>query len=1181
MIRQSPSADYDSSIHVSDYSLVEKLGDAILVGKWFVFLKPDWLSRSGMDRVLATSGMQQTEAKAAVLFRGKDEIALPGATISPTPLPRPELVSLTCDKALYAANRDTVRLLIVAPQHGNAEFKLALYLSGNPYATYPLTLDESGLCLWSMQGLPEGMYEAELEGITADACHFEVAEYRLAPLNAELTEQDLNGNNLRYVLGVTTFGQPYSGPIEVELQERDQRIGNREKLTCNREGVCRSVVKLTGSGPYTLNIFAGERTATVPLKGSEQERRETLVISELGEIRELSLLPSAQSNACRGMYISRGGSNNEPFLVRSVIGSEVEITSRVDAELLRAVVVDPTRGISQEHEYRHVQAEKALQLHIPAPYGIVLLGAFIDGKAWEGWCTVLRPSDLHLQCEAPDEAKPGARILVTLKTDNVDSPVPVQLIVKDQRLVAPSDPQLELAARIKENLAGWRRQSGTGEVKRELFQLGPRRLLYRTGNGGGIRPLMAAIPMVAEPEGPSQFAVAMQPAAAASMAPVGTPFAPPMAHRTSNVATSSPAATVQTLTKMRLHFPEIVYNNIVKVQGETSVEIKLGDSMTRYTIEAFALEPHSLDWQRVETTLDAVQPLYGELSVSPFVLPGDPVMGRLDVGAASGGAIVEVRHDNEVVPLFFDNGEVVTPGLPIPSGSVLRFPVRPGAIMASVRDARKGDIDVSERYITEPGKLRHIVRRLRILTPGDEVTAREPRVLEIRPMPGLERPFQVIVEGAAMYPFGCVEQTSTKLFAMFTGYITNSKNPEVARDYEAAILIWYRRLKSMYLPEHGFCLYPPEEGGARRSDAHYAPAAVKHLLNLPSAERAGIQQKALREVLDDIASMALDAANYYKIEKTPKKIDDCQAAYQVLTRSTSQKERDDAAAYVRSRLTEHNGQTYVEMTPDYAMPLFYGMAVSTRAETAYAAAALLAIGETGDLPKAIAATNYLTGHLNAEGRLYSTVDTAACLALMLGLREFGVVTTAEGGRLEFNGQDMSLAEALASHEKVEILRCTQGVMAVEVTSEVIEDWNSFKNTLPVELRLERNGHVQERFKAGDALDLVISVPRYEPGLIAHVCLPDALARIVGGGQVKRFSLDFCEKNVLRVPLAAVSSTHLPHLKDREAQNNLLYWLGTGDSEKATNNMQHWAVIVRNMFKEEQVGNPGLIGVEVQ
>jgi hypothetical protein len=416
---------------------------------------------------------------------------------------------------------------------------------------------------------------------------------------------------------------------------------------------------------------------------------------------------------------------------------------------------------------------------------------------------------------------------------------------------------------------------------------------------------------------------------------------------------------------------------------------------------------------------------------------------------------------------------------------------------------------------------------------------------------------------------------------MFTGYITNLEHAEIARDYEAAIQIWYRRLKSMYLPKHGFCLYPPEEGGTSKPDTHYAPSAVKNLLKLPSTERAGIRQKALREVLEDIASMAMDAAGYYKIDNPPKKISDCHDAYLVLTRSASQKDRDAAAAFVRSRLTEHNGQTYVEIPTNNSMPQFFGMAVGTRAETAYAAAALLATKEPGDLPRAIAATNYLTGQMNVEGRLYSTVDTAAMLALMLGLRESGVVTTVEGGRVQVNGQEMSLAESLSSKEKVETLRCMEGVVAAEVTSEVIEDWNAFKNTLPVEVRLERNGHVQQRFKAGDALDLVITVPRYEPGLIAHVCLPDALARVIGGGQVKRFSLDFCEKNVLRVPLAAVSSTSLPHLKDAEAEKNLRHWLGIPGKEKAKKHMQHWAVIVRNMFKEEQVGNPGLMEVVVE
>jgi len=224
--------------------------------------------------------------------------------------------------------------------------------------------------------------------------------------------------------------------------------------------------------------------------------------------------------------------------------------------------------------------------------------------------------------------------------------------------------------------------------------------------------------------------------------------------RPDQAQTATKPSPTPALTKVRVQFPEIIYNNIVRVQGEAKVTVTLGDSMTRYSIEAFALSPETLDWQRAETTLEAVQHVYGELTVSPFVFPGDPVMGRLDVGAASGQALVEVRHDGDILPLFLADGTAVAPDLPIPSGSVVRFPVRPGAITATVRDARTGEADVSERYVTEPGKLRHIMRRLRLLTPGDEATLREIHVLELKPMPGLERPFQFFVEGAAKYPYG-------------------------------------------------------------------------------------------------------------------------------------------------------------------------------------------------------------------------------------------------------------------------------------------------------------------------------------------------------------------------------------------------------------------------------------------
>src|ERR1700694_4384498 len=138
MIQQNVPLDYDPSVHISDFSLVERLGDSVLPGNWFVFLKANWLHRSGMEQLLALSGVAASPIKSTILFRGKDELTLPGATLSPKTLPSAQLVSLTSDKALYRANRDTVRLLIAAPLQANATLTLQVRLGGNPYADYRL-----------------------------------------------------------------------------------------------------------------------------------------------------------------------------------------------------------------------------------------------------------------------------------------------------------------------------------------------------------------------------------------------------------------------------------------------------------------------------------------------------------------------------------------------------------------------------------------------------------------------------------------------------------------------------------------------------------------------------------------------------------------------------------------------------------------------------------------------------------------------------------------------------------------------------------------------------------------------------------------------------------------------------------------------------------------------------------
>ena len=169
-----------------------------------------------------------------------------------------------------------------------------------------------------------------------------------------------------------------------------------------------------------------------------------------------------------------------------------------------------------------------------------------------------------------------------LKTARTDRPVPLQLIVKDARLIAESDPQVELAARIKKHLTDWREQSKTGYVERKLSDF--------QQNFGPRFPRMVMSATAMPPASPQFMATAsvapMSQVAAPASAIFARPSGPTGEMTTTKLSKTSPAPA-----KIRLSFPEVIFNEIVMVQGEKEVEVTLGDSITRYSIEAFALEP--------------------------------------------------------------------------------------------------------------------------------------------------------------------------------------------------------------------------------------------------------------------------------------------------------------------------------------------------------------------------------------------------------------------------------------------------------------------------------------------------------------------------------------------------------------------------------------------------------------
>jgi hypothetical protein len=236
---------------------------------------------------------------------------------------------------------------------------------------------------------------------------------------------------------------------------------------------------------------------------------------------------------------------------------------------------------------------------------------------------------------------------------------------------------------------------------------------------------------------------------------------------------------------------------------------------------------------------------------------------------------------------------------------------------------------------------------------------------------------------------------------------------------------------------------------------------------------------------------------------------------------------------------------------------FGGGAVAMRSEAAYGAAALLHAGGAAERPRALALANTVVQALGPQGRLYSTVDSVAAIALMAELTAAKVV--GGSGKVEVDGAVVATAEAV-DRADVRSVRALEGVAAVEVTRMVEEDWESFAGGVPIAVRLLKGAATTRRFEALDPIDLEVKLEGgYKPGDLLWVCLPDALSRVVGGGQVKRFAVDFAGESTLRVSLAATGVT-----------------VGPG-GESAP---QRFALCVRNMFEEERGGNPGMLEVTV-
>jgi hypothetical protein len=588
---------------------------------------------------------------------------------------------------------------------------------------------------------------------------------------------------------------------------------------------------------------------------------------------------------------------------------------------------------------------------------------------------------------------------------------------------------------------------------------------------------------------------------------------------------SGPEVGTPTEEPARGEFPQVLYYGIVPVAGEHEMAIPAGDSLATYAVEAFTLIEG--DWCEARKTLTVDKPVRVDLELPPAVHPEDEVFGRLRAATDSGKARVTLTRDGEAVSLpGIDDAAIDTP-------TQCEFLVKPGTYLARAEDVSTGEVDSLELFVGTPGRFKSYAKELGLLQAGDKLTLDSAEALTLRVLPAVEEPFQDLLTATACYVHLCCEQTAAKILAAIWMYLTVKSEAE-RRRAEQIILIGIAREKKMILPGKGFAMYPGEKNVVE----HYSRLAVRYLWSLEKLKAIPGLSKSLREAVCEGVEMADTAAEAHGMIRVPERIDSVEDAYVAAVsgaNSTSAQEflsnlLDTSGAEIKIRASHSN-------------------VVAERSALAYAAAGLIALGQ---LAMGIRIANQVTRQFNEEGRLYSTVDSVAAIALMIQLRSSQLVTG--GGRVRANGKEMSTGEATELADQVESIEVLEGAAAVEVTRIHEEDWDAYSSGFPLMIgfRDSRDKKVH-RFHMGDRVELLINMPQgYKTGDLAHVCLPACMSWLQGGGKVKRFTMDFAGANELRVPVVVTSNIR---------------------------GKQHFALCVRNMFEEERATSPGLMSVK--
>lgn len=798
-----------------------------------------------------------------------------------------------------------------------------------------------------------------------------------------------------------------------------------------------------------------------------------------------------------------------PLEISAPLGERPAWTATRDLDVVAVTAVFPGCPAAT-HVFQEVPSGGEIAIPLPAgsaAYGYLCVGALCGNETFEKALPFFRPSAMTVRCSLPEVVAAGEPVRMAIRLEGTRRAT-LAVWVQDARLVSGGGLDAGMAAARLQNLRDeFRGLEGALPAHFSDHYL-----------DGIFRLQEVAAPV------PSPQAKACAPAALRARATLAAPGS--LGNLVSPEGTTPlpdppPSRLFRRIDVQGDPLREaaqgaVLYVGLVETRtGAAEVRLDVPASAATYAVQVVAVDGEHLGLAVASTEFSARR----KIGISPgsfplFLHPDDAglVQGSLGVSSSVGPVRLEVAVDGRSVNCSHADGTPLAGGVVDASDGeevTVRVPVTPGHYRVS---ARAGRLSAEETFsVRAADRPWSHGSRLVVLREGQEWESGAAEGLRaLRILADSNEMFRACGQALADYPWRSCEQTTAAMIGAWTAFLAGEQG-------KAHAALGRLRQGVAFLErawrDGGFAAYP--------GDAEACPLvgrrAYRHLATMARLRRWLLPVPGMRAdvavILERVLELLSRAERVYGWSAGGT-LDSCEEAWLALENRHG---REAALRLALERWTVRNGAR-----GPYGFVSGPGGAVGDRAETCYAAAILLDDEEQRELRSGeiLGTLDWLGSQMTEDGRLYSSIDSAALLVLLASARELfvpGVVQVDGGPPVAVAQAPAFLGRGLPGR-----IRCVDGPVILRVDQEPVPGTPIIPGSSAFRVSLEEGGRaIEEAVTLEDRLELVVEATEVRPGLFVGVTLPPCLALDERSGAGQVFERDFEGSPRLRIPLRAV------------------------------------------------------------